>query len=159
MGARIESLPIPVIGPTKKWSWLVAGILALSMAAAAGSFLALRSGSEQASAPAQSRFAKSGPAPAITGTGNGLLEVANASANLTGHSLVYFTGAVSAPDLGAYRNSGSVTGTGPALAELRGVDVIGISGTGPALVELAGDSWHKARPKFPDCRQRRPGPC
>lgn len=166
MGARIESLPIPVIRPRRKGSWLVAGVLALFMAAGAASFLALRNASDEASVPAQSQFSKSGPVPAITGTGNGLIEVANSSANLTGHSLVYFTGAGSAPQvagrgwrlaelnrrLAAYRSSGFIIGTGPALAELRGVDVIvGISGTGPGLEQVARGSA--------DCRMVRHGPC
>jgi hypothetical protein len=155
MGARVQSLTIPGIQPSKKWIWLLAGFVALSLAAGAASFLALRGGPEQANAPAQSRIAQPG-VPA--GTGNGLIEVANASANLTGHSLVYFTAGSTAQQVGAYPSSSAVGGRGRALAELRGVDVIGISGTGPGLTQIAGND--SAKPQSSDtCRGVRRGPC
>ena len=160
MGARIESLSIPGIQPSGKWRWLLAGFIALSLAAGAASYLALRGGSEQANAPAQNRIAQPG-APAIS-TG----------ANLTGHSLVYFTGGGSSPQLAgrgralaeltrrlaSYRDSGLIGGIGPSLAEFRGVDVIGISGTGPGLTQIAGNDSAKPQPSD-TCRGVRRGPC
>lgn len=148
MGARIESLRIPVSKPSRKRSWLLAGILVLCMAAGAASFLALRSGSDEASAPARSQFAKFVPA--------------QAGANLTGHSEAYFTGGGSAPG-SLVNNTGHslvyFTGSGPSVAELRGVDVIGISDPVPAPAENAGNGSHKSRPKYPDCRKIHAGPC
>jgi len=170
MGARIESFPIPA-HPSRRWNWLVAAVIAASVAVAGASFLASRGSSDQAAAPAQVSVAK-GALPAITGTGPGLAAVANAQANLTGHSLVYFTGAGSNPQvlgrgrlladnaarLAPYWNSGSITGTGPALAELRGVDVIGITGSGPGLVQIAGNGGGNLRPSD-TCRRISRGPC
>jgi hypothetical protein len=125
MGARVESLPISVGQPSKKWSWIVAGILALCMAAAA-SFVALQRVSDEASAPARPQVTRgeaigSGPVQAITGTGNGLIEVANASAKAAPD--VFGRGGRLAElnrRLAAYRSSGLITGTGPALAEMSG---------------------------------------
>jgi hypothetical protein len=139
MGARIESLSIPGIHPNGKWRWLLAGFIALSFAAGAASYLALRGGSEQANAPAQNRIAQP-VAPAIS-----------TRANLTGHSLVYFTGGGSSPQLAG-------RGRAPSLAEFRGVDVIGISGTGPGLTEIAGNDSAKSQPSD-TCRRVSRGPC
>jgi hypothetical protein len=137
MGARVESLPIPVGQPGRRFNWLAVAVLAASMAAAASIF-ALQRGSSESSAPPLS-VVKAAQAPAISGTGSGLVQLAKASGNTTGHSLAYFTGAggvinslantsghgmawftgrVAGQDLAAYENSGPVIGTGPGLEKL-----------------------------------------
>jgi hypothetical protein len=176
MGARVESLPIPVGRPGKGFNWLVVAVLAVSMGAAASIF-ALQRGAREGSAPPLS-VAKAAEAPALSGTGSGLIQLANASGNTTGHSLAYFTGAGGAinsmandsghsmawftarmptPDLAAYASSGLISGSGPALSELAGKDLGAyessgrVIGTGPGLAELGPNDRTCRRILRPRC--------
>ncbi|HEV8419736.1 MAG TPA: hypothetical protein VGR13_00120, partial [Actinomycetota bacterium] len=122
MGARIESLPIPAVRPGRKGSWLVAGTLAVCMAAGLASYLALRN-----DVPASSPSAAYENSGAITGTGPALQELAGRNAAYENSGAITGSGPALqelAARHAAYKNSGLISGTGPSLAELRGVDVI-----------------------------------
>jgi hypothetical protein len=122
MGARVESLPIPVGRSARRFSWVAVVVLALSTAAAAGIFALQRGSSEKAAPPIS--VVRAAPAQAITGTRSGLIQVARAAQNLAAHQNSGFvTGsgpglAELAKDFGAYENSGPVVGTGPGLEQL-----------------------------------------
>ena len=153
MGTKIEALPIPLIRPGRKF-WLVAGIVALLVTGSVAGMLALRSGSPEASVPAQRQLSRAGSPPAMTSSGPASIQVANSSGNLTSHGEAYFTagaGAASEPRL---------LGRGARLAELHrrlaaNRDVGLVTGTGPGLIEIAG----KDQPGFAQCRMVRSGPC
>ncbi|HEY3210911.1 MAG TPA: hypothetical protein VGL18_14185 [Actinomycetota bacterium] len=129
MSSKIEALPLPRQKGSSSRMWWIAALLAAFLAAAS-----------------------LGSYLALRNTGSG------ASPQVR-HSVVAPPAAPAlqpaeqpaGPQVKEIRDVGGVAGiSGPA---------IGFSRTGPRVVENAGSDSHKARPKFPDCRQARPGPC
>jgi hypothetical protein len=117
MGARIESLPIPAVRPGKKGSWLVAAGLALLLAGGAAAYFAL-----QHDEPASGSAAVSSQSGSIAGRGRAL-------ARQAALSRASFPSAAALERQAAY-GSAALTRPGLGLAELRGVDMVGIGTAG-----------------------------
>jgi hypothetical protein len=161
MSARIESLPIPEARPGNKGSWMVAAALALFVAAGAAAYVAI-----QHDGPASGSAAVSSQSGSIAGRGRALARQAALS-----ESAASFPSVAALERQAAY-GSAALTRPGLGLAELRGVDVVGIGTAGlwskfgaitsnfPSVAALERQAAQAAAlPPTVDCLLIRHGPC
>jgi hypothetical protein len=165
MSTNIGTLPLPA-GRSRSWPAAPLALLAaLLIAAGVASYLALRDDGPAASSGAVSQ------GQSIAGRGQAFAEQARQQATFSSFPSVAALERQAAIDsrafpsvaalerqVASYGNSG-VGSVAPSLAELRGVDVIGIGTAGLWAKEGPIEGSHTSAPGSNDCRFVRHGPC